>query len=301
MNIAITGVNGFVGKHLVHEVLSQGHQVIGLGQESAAHEEITDSLFEYACVDLTAQWPELSSQVDAVIHLAGLAAVGPSFDAPQKYINLNSAMVTNLCEHYIDQEKKPRIVIISSGAVYDPNQPMPLAEDARVILNSPYAVSKILVENQAEYYRQRGLECIVMRPFNHIGPGQLPGFILPDFHKRIAELPADQNTISVGNIDTKRDYTDVRDIVKAYTAVAIQPNLTTSLFNVCSGKSLSGREILDLLKQSMNRPDIEFVVDQSLIRPTDPKDIIGNSSQLQTETGWAPAISIETTVQDFVL
>lgn len=292
--VLITGINGFVGRHLNMEIKKNECSVIGIGRE-----DLCDYVDTYLQSELTQQWPTGAENVDAVIHLAGLAAVGPSYDDPQTYINLNSAMVTNMCEFYLKQDKKPRIVIVSSGSIYDPSQPLPITEDGKVGLNSPYSVSKILVENQAEYYRNRGLDCVVARPFNHIGPGQLPGFIVPDFYEKIAN--AEQNaSITVGNISTKRDYTDVRDIVKAYRKLALANSLQHSVYNVCSGNSYSGEQIFELLCEALGRSDVSFEIDQSLVRPSDIPEIIGDASRLKTELNWQPEIAIEQTIQDFV-
>lgn len=298
--IVVSGVNGFVGHHLTKRLAEIGLTVVGVGSEPTVSDSIKDFVDEYHSQDLIEGWPD-TGPVKGIIHLAGLAAVGPSFDNPQRYINGNSAMVTNLCEYYLknqESESSPRILLISSGAIYSPNQPLPISEDAVIGLTSPYAVSKVLNENQAVYYRGRGLDCVVARPFNHIGPGQAPGFILPDFYQRIAQT--EESTIQVGNIETKRDYTDVRDIVEAYVTLITAPELNNTTYNICSGKSLSGKEILNLLKVQMSRSDIEFEVDSSLVRPTDIPEITGDSSRLQNELGWKPVINIDKTVEDFV-
>lgn len=296
--VVITGINGFVGHHLARALAQQQVEVIGISQDSEVSEKLRDIVTEYHQADLIAAWPEVEN-VDAVIHLAGLAAVGPSYDKPQLYINANSAMVTNLCEYYLTQDKKPRILVISSGAIYDSTQPLPITEDSKIGFSSPYAVSKILTENQCEYYHARGLDCIVVRPFNHIGPGQAPGFILPDFYKRLNEAE-DGSVIKVGNVNTKRDYTDVRDIVEAYTKLALAPSLQHKLYNVCSGKSLSGKEILDQLKQAIGKTDVTFEIDPALVRPTDIMDIYGDASRLQNELDWHPMHPIEQTIKDYV-
>lgn len=295
--VIITGINGFVGHHLTRALSAQGVSVIGIGSDPEVLTEIRDIVDEYYSQDLISAWPDTGS-VTAVVHLAGLAAVGPSYDDPQLYINANSAMVTNLCEYYLNQESKPRIIIVSSGAIYSPDQSMPITEDSQIGLTSPYAVSKVLNENQATYYRGRGLDCVVARPFNHIGPGQAPGFILPDFYKRISENS--ENVIKVGNVNTKRDYTDVRDIVNAYILLALTPKLQNNTYNICSGISLSGSEILDKLKLVTNRPDITFEIDPSLVRPTDIQEIVGDSSRLRNELKWEPEYTIDQTIADFI-
>ena len=295
--IVISGINGFVGHHLARELHENNVSVIGIGHDPSLSSEISSIVDEYYSQDLVDSWPN-TGPVDGVVHLAGLAAVGPSFDQPQHYINTNSAMVTNMSEYYIAHENKPRLLIVSSGAIYSPNQSMPIDEDANLGITSPYAVSKVLTENQATYYRGRGLDCVIARPFNHIGPGQGKGFILPDFYERIRETSG--NIIRVGNVTTKRDYTDVRDIVKAYATIILAPTLKNTVYNICSGKSLAGTEVLDILKTEMGRPEVTFDIDPELIRPTDIPDIRGDSTRLQTELNWRPAYDIKETISDFI-
>ena len=301
MNIVVTGANGFVGNHLIRELKNNGHEVVAIGQEESAQDELAPLLVEYAQADLAQTWPAIRTTVDAVIHLAGLAAVGPSFDDPQTYINLNSAMVTNMCEHYLRQDKKPRIVIVSSGAVYESKQPMPISEDGTIEFNSPYAVSKILTESQAAYYNGRGLDCVVVRPFNHIGPGQLPGFIVPDLAKKIQDRTSSDEPIAAGNLSSRRDYTDVRDVSQAYRLIATAANKPKELiYNVCSGESFSGEDVLRQTAAALGVPTPSVSVDQSLLRPNDTPDIRGDSTRLQEEFGWLPKYSFEQSINDFV-
>lgn len=291
--IIITGINGFVGKHLARELHENNISVIGVGREDEAHEEISSILEAYHVVDLSQEWPAIAN-VDAVIHLAGLAAVGPSFDNPQLYININSAMVTYMAEYYLKQEQQPRLIVVSSGAIYDSKQPMPLKETGAIGYNSPYAVSKVLVENQCTYYRKRGLDCIIVRPFNHIGPGQLPGFLVPD----IIEQLKNGDEVKLGNITTKRDYTDVRDIARAYRLLATVPALNYTIYNACSGRSVVGEEIVATLLKVSGNEKMVVATDESKFRPTDDIDIYGDSSRLQQDTGWKPTISLEQTLDD---
>lgn len=299
MNIVVTGINGFVGKHLTRTLIDSGHSVIGVSQEDTPHEQIADKLIEYIGCNLADQWPTINNHVDAIIHLAGMAAVGASFDKPQLYININSSIVTNLCEHYLTNELKPRILLVSSGAVYSPNQPMPISEAAEVQFSSPYAVSKILNENQAAYYRSRGLDCVIARPFNHIGPGQLPGFLVPDLIEKITSRTAPTDPINVGNLASKRDYTDVRDVTRAYMLIATSKAQPKQLiYNVCSGKSVSGEEMLNTIAEALEIETPTTNIDQSLIRPNEVMDIRGNSNALSDEFGWQPQIDLVTTIRD---
>lgn len=293
--VAVTGINGFVGKHLTRELADNGIEVVGVGQEDRPHVEIADLVSGYHSADLAEVWP-VKSKVDAVVHLAGLAAVGPSFDDPQKYYNLNSAMVTNMAEYYLRAGgASPRLVVVSSGAIYSADQPMALDESSRPGLDSPYAVSKVLVENQCAYYRSRGLDCVVMRPFNHIGPGQNAGFLVPDM---IEQLRGADGELKVGNITTKRDYTDVRDVARAYRLVATANELAHATYNICSGKSISGTEIVETLQKLLGKKDVNVTVDPARVRPTDAADVYGSAERLHLDTGWRPEIALDQTLAD---
>lgn len=293
--VAVTGINGFVGKHLARELASHDIAVIGVGQEDQVHDDISGLVDRYHQADLTEVWP-IRGKIDAVIHLAGLAAVGPSFDRPQDYLNLNSAMITRMAEYYLRSGAvSPRFVVVSSGAIYSPDQDMPLDEDATTGVSSPYVVSKLLVELQCKFYKTLGLDFVVARPFNHIGPGQLGGFLVPDMIEQLREA---EEEILVGNITTMRDYTDVRDVVSAYRELATSHGLEHGVYNVCSGKSISGSDIVEALKRIMGKESVEVVVDDTRVRPNDPADIVGDSSRLQADTGWAPRIPLQQTLED---
>lgn len=295
----ISGINGFVGHHLARELASSNISVIGIGRDADLAPDLKGIVEEYYSADLAVSWPEVTN-VDAIIHLAGLAAVGPSFDNPQKYINLNSAMVTNMCEYYLKQDKKPRILVVGSGAVYSADQPMPIDENATLGFSSPYAVSKVVTEHQCAYYNKRGLDCIVARPFNHIGPGQTSGFLLPDLTSGLIEAHKNNTPLLMGDLSTKRDYTDVRDVARAYQLLATTPELHHKIYNVCSGKSIAGNDILNTVKDLLKFDDVTVEVDQTRIRPNDPKDIFGNSQALQSDTGWSPSTPISQTIADYV-
>ena len=295
--VAVTGINGFVGKHLARELANHDISVVGIGQEKDVHDDIGNSVDRYYQANLAETWP-IKGRVDAIIHLAGLSSVGSSFDRPQDYIDLNSSMVTNMAEYYLRTgAASPRFVVISSGTVYSPDQDMPLTEDSEFGVSSPYVISKLLVENQCAYYRSRGLDFVVMRPFNHIGPGQGPGFLVPDMIEQLREAG---DEIMVGNIRTRRDYTDVRDVAAAYRNVATAEKLDHDTYNVCSGKSVEGKDIIDALKKIMGKDHVQIVVDESRVRPTDPSNHVGDSSQLQADTGWAPKIPLRQTLEDCV-
>ena len=304
--IVVTGVNGFVGKHLVRELNARNCRVIGLGNtEPEADIEIRELLENYVQCDITNQI-EISkidlSNVSAVINLAGLANVGASFDDPDLYMKINVEVVSIFGKELFKQSPKARMIAVSSGAVYYPNQPMPINEKSRLAKNgSPYVLSKLAMEDACEELRNKGFDCIVVRPFNHIGPGQGQGFLIPDMVNRLKNIELN-NTLTVGNIKTSRDYTDVRDIVKAYTNLALADSLQNDLYNVCSGRDRTGEEIIKAIcrELSVNFNDLRMEINQDLIRASDPEKIVGDCSRIQKEIGWQPKINLNKTISDIV-
>lgn len=300
-NILVTGVNGFVGHHLAKELSENGMTVLGVGGAQGAS-EATTGVSSYTVLDLTkrADADKIDfREIDGVIHLAGLAAVGPSFDNPMLYVDTNIGIEVNLFEAAAAQAAKPKFLVISSGSLYDPKAPLPLTESSSVIPSSPYAVSKIGQEQMAHYYGLRGFECIVARPFNHIGPGQNPGFLLPDLTQQVVSFErGEAKAVSVGNLDAKRDYTDVRDIARAYRLL-IEKGVSGKTYNICSGSAWSGHEMLDsILSAAGCQPPIEQ--DQAKMRPSDAPEIYGSHDAISRDTGWQPQLDIKTTIADVI-
>lgn len=306
VKILVTGVNGFVGHHVVRELKTQGFTVIGVGREPGPSPALNNILEQHIVCDLTvrADVQKLPlAEVEGIINLAGLAAIGQSFDSPDKYMQVNTSVLSVMCEEVIAKRlgKNIRIIAVSTGAVYDVNQPMPLTETSRVdSKSSPYAASKLAMEKIAEEYRGKGLDCIVARPLNHIGPGQTGGFLLPDVYAKLVTAIASHQSLRVGNLTTKRDYTDVRDVAKAYVALVTADTLPHVTYNICSGVARSGEQVLDALMLTLEYPQIETTVDDRLFRPSDAPELYGNNARINAETGWEPAIPFEQTIQDFV-
>lgn len=300
--ILVTGTNGFVGKHLSRLLKAKGHTVIGTGLDGLADElkDIVDSYVEN--VDLTNKDDVKKlriSSVDAIVNLAALAQVGASFGKQEEYSRVNTLVQTNIAEEIERSNPKARLVVISTGAVYDPRQMMPLNEgSALATKTSPYALSKIAMEHAMQSFIDRGMDAVIARPFNHTGPGQLKGFLIPDLIEKISGA---NSTITTGNLKTRRDYTDVRDVVEAYTLLATAPTLKDKIYNVCSGTSTSGEEILKLLLGKLNKTNLTTTVDQELIRPDDPEEIYGDNSRIKNEFGWEPKITLDQTLQDMLI
>lgn len=296
--IVITGVDGFVGRHVAAIAHERGLRVLGVTRNPLGDDPIQDYLVDAVATDLTTGWPDISG--DAILHLAGYAAVGPSFERPQQYLDGNSAMVTHLCEAVLrSAAPRPRLLGVSSGAVYAGASAEPLDEASPTRPSSPYAVSKLLVELQLKYYESRGLDVVIVRPFNHIGPGQATGFLVPDLVAALRQLDAGE-PLCVGDLSTARDYTDVRDVARAYLDLITAPTHRHSLYNVASGISMTGHEVLGLAAAALDMPVPATKIDASRVRSGDQSRIVGDAARLKIETGWNPKIAVGKSIRDYV-
>ena len=296
MKVLVTGGTGFAGSHLVSLLLEKGHSVIATSNnDSSPPPEV-----EVVKVDL-ANPSAISkikfAEVEAIYHLAGLAAVGPSFAEPQKYIDINSSIQVNLFEECLKQKVKPRFLVVSSGNVYSPKAPLPLTEASPTWPVSPYAVSKLAQEIIGQYYSSRGFDIVTSRSFNHVGPGQTTGFIVADLAKQIALAEkTGSGQVVCGDLEARRDYTDVRDIARAYVAL-VEKGKSGQVYNVCSGKSVSGQNILSGLLNH-TKANIRVVKDPALSRPVDILDVYGSNTKIKNDTDWQPKITLEQTLQE---
>jgi GDP-4-dehydro-6-deoxy-D-mannose reductase len=306
--IMVMGVNGFVGHHLAKELKQNDCRIIGVGNTPELEPELESLVEKYIVCDL-ANMAEVATidftGVNAVINLAGFASVSASFDNASEYMRVNTKVHTNVCEVLKANDLAHiRVVAVSTGAVYDSSQPMPLTEVSKTITKgSPYAQSKLAMEKALKAYSGDGMDIIIARPFNHTGPGQRPGFLIPDLIAQLAGADGKNRQIQVGNLKTRRDYTDVRDVARAYRLLALAPksSLSSGLYNICSGVSTSGEEILDLIINKLGLANkVTVVVDKTRIRPDDPADIFGSSRLIFKDAGWKPTIEIEKTIADAV-
>ena len=297
--VLVTGVNGFVGEHVARAFHDADFRVIGTARQAAPHPKVAELLTDYHMADLSDKdsLRKLDMRsVQAVVHLAGLADVGRSFEQPLRYIQQNPTITYNLHQQLHDSGFAGRIINVSTGALYDSAQPLPLTEGSRTHPSSPYAISKLASEEVSHYWSSRGIDTVVARPFNHIGPGQSRGFLIPDLYHQLAST----ETVRVGNIETKRDYTDVRDIALAYRALALADTLGHDTYNVCSGQSISGANILNLLIRLGSYENAQVTIDPTKLRPNDIPNIYGDASRLSNELGWHPTHTIEQTVADII-
>jgi len=243
-----------------------------------------------------------AARPDVVYHLAALSSVAHSWQAPGEVLHENVAVTLNVLEAVRREAPEATVLVTGSGELYGPPDEIPTPESAPLRPQNPYAVSKAGADLLAGFYADaHGLRVIRARPFNHAGPGQQPHFALASFTRQAAEgrlAGRDPVLITTGNPDTRRDFTDVRDVVRAYRLLAAPGAAEPGIYNVCSGRAVSARELIDGLRGLMAPAQIDHVVDRALVRGHEVMEIRGSHAKLTEATGWEPEISLERTLAD---
>jgi GDP-4-dehydro-6-deoxy-D-mannose reductase len=288
----VTGASGFVGRHLVAHLEAEGDTVAVLDRHATVAVDVTDAPEVLRAVAV--------ARPDAVYHLAALTHVGESWDRRADYAAVNVDGTRNVLDACA-QVGVGTVVVVGSAEAYGNAEPadLPVREDAPLRPRSPYGITKMEAERAAQRaYEERGLPVVVVRPFNHTGPGQSPEFVVPALASRVAaaERPDASDELRVGNLDAVRDVTDVRDVVRAYSLVA-RRGRPGAAYNVCSGRGVSVRAIA-LALLSMARRELRMAVDPSLVRPIDVPVLVGDPSRVRHETGWSPGIDLTRTLYD---
>ncbi|NDJ61490.1 MAG: NAD-dependent epimerase/dehydratase family protein, partial [Chloroflexi bacterium] len=278
MRILITGVKGFVGRHLLRHLQettpdADVHGTVFGGQDLDA-EVHTETHVHYHPVDLrddAALHRVIAAvQPEQIYHLAAQARVGHSYNIPWQTLENNIRGQLNLLTACVALKIAPRILIVSSGEIYGTNQRAdhPTPEDTPFCPLSPYSVSKVTQDMLGlQYHRSHSLPLLRARPFNHLGPGQSLGFVVPDFATQIAQIEAGQQPplIQVGDLSAERDFTDVRDIARAYYLI-MERGAPGDVYNVCSGQAHSIAHVLDRLL-ALTDINIQIMPDPARMRP----------------------------------
>ena len=288
MKVLVTGSGGFVGRWLMAHLREAGDQAVGLPGPL----DITDgSALAKAVVALAP---------DAICHLAAQASVAASWGDRGRTFEVNALGASNLLEAALGCDSPPRVLIISSAEVYGRVTPadLPLSEDRPLAPASPYAASKAAAEMCAiAAWLGSGLEVVRARPFNHTGPGQRVDFVIPSLARQVA-LAARRGLpyLEAGNLEARRDITDVRDVVRAYRALLLR-GVPGEVYNVCRGSSVAIREVAEgLLRLAGAEVPIKVVPER--VRPVDIADLVGDPTRLRNATGWEPEIDLGQTLHD---
>lgn len=290
--IVVTGGAGFVGRHVINEITNNIPQAAVVSWDRATDVDITKpESYRQKLLDLQPAW---------IIHLAALAAVGASFKNPELVHEVNVVGTKRLLETTRQISPRTRFIIASTSDIYGQGSPLPLAELPldQCRPQNPYAASKWEMEKmiEAEFLDR----VIRVRPFPHIGPGQNLGFVTADFASQIAAIEQGKQppVIKVGNLEAKRDFTDVRDVARAYRLLMAKGEIG-EVYHVASGKPVA---ISELLKKLLADSKVSITVEQDpeKMRPSDTPVLVGDAGKLRAATGWQPEIPLEKTLEDIL-
>jgi len=296
----IIGISGFVGGYLAKELIDNGIEVYGADIKKG---ELNDNI-KFIRINLLEQGSIINAlsdiRPDFIINLAAISSVKGSWDMPDVTFDVNVKGVINLFEAIRKVNLKSRVLLIGSSEQYGKiTQGEKVDEEYALNALNPYGISKITQEKLAMMYKETyGIDVILVRAFNHTGPKQALGFVVPDFAKQIAELEMlnKEPVMYVGNLKAERDISDVRDIVKGYYALLIKGR-SGEIYNIGSGTAHSMEYLLNsLIKLSSKKISVE--IDEKKFRPVDTPRIVCNNDKIITDTGWKPEISIDKTLLD---
>lgn len=298
MRALVTGATGFVGTYLVRALQARGDDVFLCGgphDEHAFPLDLADVSVIRAALDL--------AQPDVVFHLAAQTFVPDSLSTPDETYRVNAlgtANVARAIREYAADAQMPRLVFTSSAEVYgrQPEDAFPLRERTALSPANPYAASKAAAEmlllGEAASF---GLDVVIARSFNHIGPGQSERFVVSNFASQLAKLArSGESILYVGNVSAKRDFLDVRDVVNAYLALAAD-GLAGEIYNVCSGVAYPIRDVLRELIIAAHLP-VEVREDPARMRPSDTPLFVGDNTKLRSATGWKPEIPFRVSIRE---
>jgi GDP-4-dehydro-6-deoxy-D-mannose reductase len=304
VRVFLTGIAGFAGSHFVDALLADGGFTVGgliapdesphrLADARASLTISTADLLDAA--EVTAALRAFAP--DAVVHLAAVAFVLSDPDRVRR-VNVDGSRV--LLDALAAACPEAKGIFISSSEVYAAQGEFPEIDETHPLgPANPYAESKRAMEDLvAEARANAGLDLAVLRPFNHIGPRQSADFVVSGFARQVALIEAgrQENVLRVGNLTPRRDFTDVRDVARAYV-LALRHARSGDVFNIASGRSHAIQEALDLLR-TMSSARIEVETDPARVRPSDRPEVVGSAARLRTRTGWVPAVPFERSVAD---
>jgi GDP-4-dehydro-6-deoxy-D-mannose reductase len=299
--ILITGGTGFVGTHLVQFLKSNTSHIAVLASGGKSKPQPGVNYYEVDIRDRDAVRSVVQEvKPDHIYHLAGISSVDDSWSSPRLTYEVNVFGAYNLFDAAMSLPRPPRILNISTSQVYAPCS-SPLSEDSRIQPNNPYAASKAMAELLVvEYQKYREGGIITTRSFNHTGPGQPPNFVLPSIAKQFVEIELGLRppSLRVGNIEVKRDFTDIRDVIRAY-CMLLEKGTPGEIYNVCSGSAIRLADIIRIFESAAGRK-ITIETEEARVRHNDVPQICGDPKKIRETTGWHPQISLPRTIADLL-
>ena len=299
MRVLVTGCNGFVGGHLVAELLGNGYAVFGLDLLENGETNCETAFIDLLNAQAVSEYVK-AVKPDVVFHLAAQANVGLSWEKPQLTYEVNVLGTINLLEAVRRLQKPCRVIITGSADQYGLTGLVekPISETVELTPQNPYAASKKAVEEIADVYMKAyEMDIIKTRSFNHSGPGQGLGFLIPDLCNEIVNIERGMSDcLKVGNLEAVRDFSDVRDVVRAYRLLA-EKGRSGEVYNVGSGIGRKAQDILDILI-SMSSCEIKVKQDESRMRKSDTPILVCDRTKLHKHTGWVPLRSLDETIKD---
>lgn len=297
--VLIFGVGGFVGGYLTREFQQHGYEVYGSDAVDRHPEGIpfrkADLLNAEAVAELVA---EVSP--DAIVNLAAISSVGLAWKIPQTTVQVNVVGALNILEAARAARPMPKVLFIGSSEEYAESD-KPIGENSPLNANNPYGISKMTQEKFAESYRERyGMQVYCVRAFNHTGVGQNGNFVIPNWCRQVAEISKSgkPGTMRVGNLNVRRDFGNVKDVVRAYRMV-LESQDCSMIYNIGTGNSVLLKDLLDYIVGLSEQP-ITVEIDPALIRPVDTPYICCDHSLITEKLGWNPEYTLFDTVKEMV-
>lgn len=297
----VTGAEGFVGRVLCARLADDGWRVLRTDRRAPETPEA-----DYLACDLTDPAPvrtlaEWAADAAVVFHLAAAASVAESFAAAADYLRINTGGVMHLAGAMRAAMPHARLLYVGSAEAYGPPRALPVSEDHPLCPENPYAVSKAAADHYCACLSRAGmLDVVRLRPFNHSGPGQTDRFALPAFARQVAAIEAGKQppVLRTGNLEARRDFLHVRDVVRAY-ALAAEKGASGGVYNICSGRAESMGALLEMMRRAARVP-FEITPDPARMRPVDIPELRGDNSRLRNDTGWTPRVTPEELVGELL-
>lgn len=301
--VLIIGINGFVGTHLSNELKNNGYKCYGadLNRHHLKNNDV--EVFKLDILDKENVFALIKSiQPNYIINLAAISSVKLSWQMPQKTFEVNVNGTINILEAIKELKLDTRLLLIGSSEQYgEIDYSESISENCELNALNPYGISKATQEKVAQLYSKAyGIEVMMVRAFNHIGPGQGKGFVVPDFASQLIEIEKGKldPVIRVGNLCAERDFTDVRDIVRAYRYI-LEKGINGQVYNVGSGKAISIQNILNKLLKDC-KVEVKVEIDKSKLRPVETPKIECDNTKLKRDTGWEVEYLIDKSLSDIL-